>query len=371
MDPSVPFLRQCRVAILSGALAVNAMPAGAAIVVYVGNADSQDLSLFHLAPDGRLQPRGTVVVQQPAHPGRSMLLAASPDRRHLYAGFFSSDERHSTVNTYAIDPKTGMLAAQGSTQLADVMSYIATDRSGRHLLGASYGGNKISVNAIEPDGVVGGVLQVVPTEPKAHCILADPSNRYVLHTALGADLIYQERFDPDRGRLTPAEQPTVALPAMAGPRFLIFAPDGRFVYVIDELDGAIHVFPFDAANGGLQREVTGASALPPGFSGQAWGADIHLTPDGRFLYVSERTSSTLRGFRVDERHGTLTAIDSFPTVKQPRAFNIDPSGRYLLASGQLSNSVMSYSIATDGRLTALKEYPVGRNPTWVEMVQLP
>ena len=114
------------------------------------------------------------------------------------------------------------------------------------------------------------------------------------------------------------------------------------------------------------------STLPPGFSGKPWGADMHLTPDGRFLYTSERTSSTLAAFRVDPHSGRLTPLHWFPTVAQPRAFNIDPSGAYLLSSGQLSNSVRVYSIdAASGELTPLGEYPGGKNPTWVEIVQLP
>jgi 6-phosphogluconolactonase len=160
--------------------------------------------------------------------------------------------------------------------------------------------------------------------------------------------------------------------ANAGPRHLTFAPSGKFVYLIDELDATIRVFPYDTATGTLEKEIQVASALPKGFSGTPWAADIHLTPDGRFLYASERTSSTLAAFRVDPANGSLTSIGSYPTAKQPRAFNIDPSGRYLLSVGQLSNSMVVYSIdAATGALTALEEYPMGRNPNWVEVVRLP
>ncbi len=338
--------------------------------VYVGNADSQDLTLFELRGDGRLEPRGTVVVQTPAEPGRSMLLATSPDHRFLYAGYLHG--ARSAVMTYALDPRSGQLRPIGApVDLADIMSYLATDRAGRFLLAASYGGNRVTVNPLSPEGSVGDTQQIIDTAAKAHCIIADPGNRYVLHTALGGDVIHQEKFDPTSGRLTQNTPWTRALPAGSGPRFLIFSSDGRFVYVIDELDAAIRVHPF-AADGTLQPEIQHASALPPGFTGQAWGADIHLTPDGTWLYASERTSSTLAVFRVDRQRGTLTAAGHFPTVRQPRAFNIDASGRYLLSSGQLSNSLQSYAIdAKTGALTALAEYPVGKNPTWVEIVAIP
>jgi 6-phosphogluconolactonase len=340
-------------------------------IVYVGNADSQDLSLFELDRAGRLTPRGTVSVQAPAQPGRSMLLAVAPNRKFLYAAYLRG--ARSAVVSYAIDPRSGELRqVGGSTDLAEVMSYVSTDRSGRFLLSASYGGNKVAVNGILASGAVGDTLQTVDTAPKAHCIVADPANRRVLHTALGGDVIYQDSFDARTGKLTPASPPTVTVPANSGPRFLVFSRDGRFVYVIDELDGAIHVFPFQSTAAGLRKEVQVVSALPAGFSGKAWGADIHLTPDGRFLYASERTSSTLTAFRVDPHSGRLTVLRSFPTVAQPRAFNIDPSGVYLVSSGQLSNSVRVHSIdAASGELTPLAEYPVGLNPTWVEIVQLP
>ena len=112
--------------------------------------------------------------------------------------------------------------------------------------------------------------------------------------------------------------------------------------------------------------------MPKGFDGKPWAADIHLTPDGKYLYASERTSSTLTAFRVDPASGELTTIESYPTEKQPRGFNIDPSGGYLLSVGQLSNSLTSYAIdKASGKLTVLKQYPTGKNPNWVEIVELP
>lgn len=378
MSPSYGPLRRLRrlpvrVRAAGCALALGAAvtTAGAATVVYIGNADSQDLSVFALAADGSLTTRDTVVLQRPAEPGRSMLMAISPARKFLYAAYVSGGS-HSTAAAFSIDPATGGLTLIGSTALADIMSYVSTDRTGRYLLSASYGGNKVTVNSVAADGTVGEMLQLIATEPKAHCIVTDPGNRYVLHTALGGDVIYQQKFDAKTGRLAPNDPPTMAVAPKAGPRFLTFSRDGRFVYVIHELNGSIAVFPFNSRTGTLGKALQVTTALPPGFSGQAWAADIHLTPNGRYLYASERTTSTLAAFSVDAKQGTLTSIASYPTVKQPRAFNIDPSGRYLLSTGQLSNSVMAHAIdPVSGQLTALKEYPVGANPTWVEIVQLP
>lgn len=343
--------------------------ASAATFVYVGNADSQDISVLELKANGDLTPVETMAVPGPAKPGGSLPLAISPEKHRLYAGL--RNEPYTAV-TFDIDAKTGKLKLVGPGPLADSMAYLSIDRTGRFLLSASYGGNKVTVNAIGPNGVIVPAQQVIATEPNAHCIIFDPTNRYVLHTSLGGDVIYQQKFDAKTGRLTPNDPPTVSVKAKGGPRHLVFSPDRQFVYLIDELDAAIYVFPWDAATGTLKQEVQVTSALPKGFDGKPWAADIHLTPDGKFLYASERTSSTLAAFRVDTKTGLLTSIGSTATEKQPRGFNIDPSGSYLLAVGQLSNSMTSYAIdKKTGALTKLKETPVGRNPNWVEIVTLP
>src|SRR5262249_37787511 len=112
--------------------------------------------------------------------------------------------------------------------------------------------------------------------------------------------------------------------------------------------------------------------LPSGFAGKPSAADLHFTPDGRFLYGSERTSNTLVGFAVDAASGRLTPIGSTPTETAPRGFRIDPSGRYLLAVGQTSNRMSVYAIdGGSGRLAKLADYPMGSNPNWVEIIQLP
>src|SRR5437667_2340308 len=159
--------------------------ASAATFVYVGNADSQDVSILELKSNGDLTPVETAKVPGPAKPGSSLPLAVSPDRKRLYVGL--RNEPYSVV-TFAIDARTGKLTPVGSGPLADSMAYVATDRRGKFLLSASYGGNKVTVNPIGPDGIVQPAQQIVPTEPNAHCILTDPSNRYVLHTSLGGDL---------------------------------------------------------------------------------------------------------------------------------------------------------------------------------------
>jgi 6-phosphogluconolactonase len=341
--------------------------ASAATFVYIGSSESQDVTVLELKSNGDLSPIATTPVPGPAKPGGSLPMAVSPDKKRLHVGL--RNEPYSAV-TFTIDANTGQLTPVGSGPLADSMAYVTADRTGNFLLSASYGGNKVTVNPIGPNGVVEQASQTIATEPNAHCIVTDSTNRYVLHTSLGGDLVYQQKFDAKTGKLTPNDPPSISVKAKAGPRHLVFSPGEKFVYLLNELDASIYVFPWDRDTGTLKKETQVSSALPQGFSGKPWAADIHLTPDGKYLYASERTTSTLAAFSVDPNTGALTSIDSFPTEKQPRGFNIDPSGSYLLAVGQLSNSMTAYSIdKATGKLTKLKEYPIGKNPNWVEIVK--
>src|SRR2546425_2756385 len=355
------------IAIAAGTLMASS--AGAATFVYVGNAESNEIYVLQLdRQNGDL----TVVEKMPIpgieKPGISTPIAVSPDARSLYGGPRGEPK---VAAGFAIDPSSGKLKHVASGPLADSMAYIATDRTGRFLLGASYPGHKVTVNPIGPPGTVQPPQQVLPNYPNAHSILADAANRHVLVPTLGNDRVNQFTFDAATGKLAPTTPPAVEVKAKAGPRHFVFHPGRKLVYVIGELDGSVYVFDYDAGSGRLTEKQT-VSALPPDFQGKPSAADLHVTPDGKFLYASERTSSTLAGFRVDPAKGTLTPIGSVPTEKQPRGFNIDSSGRYLLAVGQLSHGLSSYAIdQATGKLTKLKEYPMGKNPNWIEIIDLP
>lgn len=331
--------------------------------VYVSNAESGDISVLHLDPaQATLAPMQTVQVG-----GEVMPLALSPDRRRLYAARRSEPRE---ALSFAIDPKTGQLTLLGASALPHSMAYIATDRAGRYLLSASYGGNQIAVNAIDADGVVQATQQVVPTGPNAHAIQADPSNRFVFASTLGAGGVVQLRFDASTGQLTPNTPPTLQPHASASPRHFAFSGDARFVYLLNELDSAIDVLSFDSIAGTLQPLQT-ISSLPPGFSGDPWASDLHLTPDGRFLYSSERRSDTLAAFRIDPANGTLALVGHVPTETQPRGFNITPDGRFLIAAGQRSHRLRLYEIdGATGSLQTLGECPAGQGPNWVESIML-
>lgn len=331
--------------------------------VYVSNADSGDVWVYHLGAErGELAPVQRVMVG-----GQVMPLALSPDQRFLYAARRSDPLE---VLSFGIDPKTGELAALGEAPLPHSMANLATDRSGRWLFSASYGGDQIAVGPIGADGVARGVQQVLATAPHAHAIQADPSNRFVFATSLGGGLVMQLRFDAASGALTP-NTPAALLPhAAASPRHFVFSRDGRFAYLLNELDGQVDVLGFDASTGSL-RTLQTVTSLPPGFGGEPWAADLHLTPDGRFLYTSERRSSTLAAFRVDAAGGGLALMAHTPTEAQPRGFAITPDGRHLIVAGQLSHRLSVCAIdAQTGALDKRSDCATGQNPNWIEVVAL-
>ncbi len=274
------------------------------------------------------------------------------------------------LTSYEIDGARGALAPLATARLPDAMTYIATDRTGRWLFAASYTGAKLSVSSIDEEGRVRGpAVQVIYTPLKAHCILADPTNRWVLATSLGGDTLLPFRFDVTAGRLTPAAP--VKLRAGSGPRHLIFHPDGRLVFLLNELDGRLLVHGFDPDDGALEERqsiaLLGADA-PTSFS----AADLHLTREGGLLYASERVTSRVAGFAVEPETGRLTPIGVWPTEASPRGFAITPCGRCLLAAGQTNNRIAAYAIdAASGVLDWFADWPAGSNPNWIEIIRLP
>ena len=342
-------------------LALTATAHASRTYVYVSNADSQDISAFKLDErHGALTSIQTLAVG-----GTAMPMARAPNRPHLYVGLRSKPY---SVATLFMNPLDGTLTRIGTSALPESMAYISTDATGRFLFGASYGGNLLSVSRIDANGIPVDAHQTIPTGPMAHAIRTSPDNRYAFASVLGADAWLKLALDRDAGTLTLAPQPAYSLPHGSGPRHFVYSGDGRFVYLIDELDGKLHVLAFNK-KADTARPIQTISILPPDFTGKPWGADLHLTPNGKFLYVSERTSSTLGGYRVDHRSGKLQRIGTWPTEKQPRGFGIDASGQYLFAVGQLSNHLTEYRIdRKSGALMANGGADTGKNPNWIEVV---
>lgn len=346
---------------------------GAATFVYVSNAEDGDIGMYTLKSDGLLQagPRFKAG-------GDVMPMTVSPDKRFLVAALRS---KPFTAHTYSIDRASGALRQVGSGPLAESLPYITFDRKGRFLLGASYGGNLVSVNPVGTDGRVGEPLQVIRTARNAHAIITDKTNRFAFVPHLGTDQVFQFLFDEKSGRLSANTPPLLQLRAGSGPRHLVTSPDNRFVYLLNELTASVSTLSLE---NGILKEIDSTSSLPkdstlgPGLprpqqgrdvGNDIWASDIHITPNGRFLYTAERTGSTINAFTVNTASGLPTYTGSTPTERQPRGFRIDPGGRFMVVSGEKSEMLSTYAIdPASGNLRPLGRFPTGKGANWVEIV---
>ena len=338
-------------------------------IAYISSADTKEIIALDIdVRAGRFEPLAMAAVPGPEGPSpTSMPMALSPDRRRLYVAVRSAPY---PLSTFRVDPDNGELSLLSTVSLPEAMAYISADRTGRFLFGASYLGAKLSVNAIRRDGEVEApARQILSTPPKAHSILADLTNRWVFATSLEGGIVLQFSLDAGGGRLTPNPQPFVRTRPGAGPRHLLLHPNGRLVYVNNELDASVTAFALNAGGGTLE-EIQTTETLPSHVT-LAAAADMHITPDGRFLYSSERTTSSLAAFAVDRESGKLELTGTYATEPSPRGFNISPCGRWLLAAGQTSNRTSMYAIdGGDGSLTKTFHGPTGANPNWIEFVSL-
>ena len=362
----------------------------AATFVYVSDAEDATIDAYVMdAKTGALSSIGK------AEAGKTVMpMAVAPNKKFLYAIVRSQPMR---VLTYAIDGKTGALTQKATAPLPDSMAYVSTDRSGRFLFTASYGGDKVAVSPIGADGLVTAeAIQVLPTGRNAHSILADRTNRFVYSANLGANQVLQFAFDAKTGKLTPLDPPAVKPEPGHGPRHLAFSRDNKFLYVLNELSGHVTQYAIDGTKGTLklmdsvpsvppelgmkwgqpQAPVGAAPAAPaaapkPDEKPPIWAADLRLTPSGKFLYTTERNTDKIALFTVTPRTGKLTYVTNFATERQPRGINIDPSGRYLVASGEKSDRLSVYRIdQATGKLSEPTRYPVGKGANWIEIVEV-
>lgn len=341
--------------------------------VYVSQQDARQISVYRMSSSGELSK-----VQDVSVPGKAMPMAISPDRRFLFIALRTEPY---SIASFAIDGANGTLTHLGNASAPNSAPYISTDHTGRFLLGAynpegEPAGRRtgwISVSAIGPHGHVQAPHQIIRTPPKTHSILPDPSNRFAFVASCDGDAMVRYAFDATTGMLHPDPLPPVHVQPKSGPRHFVFHPNYRYMYLLNEYDGSLYSYGYDASNGALV-EIEVSSTVPPEFDKErvVRAADIHITPDGRWLYASGRHPLTLAIFGVDATTGRITPAGHVPVAREPRGFNIDPFGRYLLAAGLQANTLTSYRINSEsGALTKLAEYPTGDGPNWIEILRLP
>ena len=332
-----------------------------------------EISIFRLdTAAGTLTPAGTAtnVGQDPS------FLAFDPAAKFLFAVNETDPGR---VRSFAINQATGALTPINDVPSAgSITAHLSTDKTGRWLLVANYGDTKqgtIASIPIGPDGRLGAAVDTreFGLGSMAHQIRSDPGNRFVYVPLKGGPAVAQLVFDPATGRMKPNMPPQVAAAAGAGPRHLDFHPNGRFAYVINELDLTMTAYSYDAKTG-LLRQLQVVPTLPAAADKVgASGADVHVHQSGRFLYGSNRGHNSIVMYRLGE-DGRMTLIGhEMRGIKRPRNFTIDPTGTLMLVANQDDASVSVFRIDQNtGTLEpAGKPVPAGANPSFVGVVMLP
>ena len=331
--------------------------------VIVCNSGSSSFSLYGLSDSGRLEHAGDMPFPGVGEASGACPMTLSSDGTKLYLAFRGSPQE---VLSFAVDGKTRQLQLLGRAPLADSMAHIAVDSSGHYLLSASYGGGKVSINPIDANGAAGAPSDTLTPAGKMHCCIPVPESDVFFATSLAADAIYRFRIGTG-GKLEQQEE-VAKVPAGSGARHLVLHPNGRFAYVVTELSSLAGVFALEGSTLSPEPLQT-LSILPEQWQGEPWAADIRITPDGRFLYASDRKANSIACFAVDAESGRLTRTGGTFGAPWPRSMNITPDGRFLLALGENSDLIDVFGIdAETGALDKRHTLPTGKGPSWVEMV---
>ncbi len=314
-------------------------------------------------------------------------LAVDPNGRFLYAvnetGSYNGQPT-GAVSAFAIQPEIGKLSLlnQVSSRGADP-AHIILDRAGKFALVSNYTSGNVVVLPVLKDGRLGEASSFVQHKgssvnserqkgPHAHAMALSPDNRFAVVADLGLDQLLVYSYDAAKGNLGANPQIMKASPGV-GPRHLAFSSDGRFLYVINEMQSTVVAYSYNQSTGAL-HELQTISTLPKNFSGNNTAAEIEIHPSGEFLYASNRgDDNSIVVFAINPRAGTLTLVENDPAGgKTPRHFAIDPTGSWLLAANEDSNNIVIFQIdPKTGHLTATGDVVQVSSPTCLMFVPLP
>jgi 6-phosphogluconolactonase len=310
------------------------------------------------------------------------LMTLSPDKRFLYTnhspGGFGKGGDH--VAAYEIVGRTGELKLLNRQPTGGMAAcYTEIDATARTVLVAHYDTGDIMSLPVRDDGSLGEVASVMTHEGSsvnasrqecahAHCVIVSPDNRFAYAADLGIDKIMCYRLDAASAKLSPNQESFVRTPPGAGPRHLTFHPSGQPFYCINELENSITVFDHNADSGMLIERQT-ISTLPEDFAGHSQCADVKITPDGRFLYGTNRGHDSIAAYRIGDDGGlTLIAIES-SLGKGPQNLAITPDGGMLLCANEPSHGVVVFKIDVEsGKLVQVGDSVAMPEPSCILVV---
>jgi 6-phosphogluconolactonase len=303
-------------------------------------------------------------------------LALSPDKKFLYS---VNEHNSGSVSAFKFNKATAELthvnqqASQGGAPC-----YLSTAGNGKHLFTGNYSGGNISVFPIQKDGSLGVVSQIIKHEgssvnkkrqekPHVHSTVLTPDEKYLIVGDLGTDKLYAYPYNSNDISEPLAEHSFTAVTPGSGPRHLVFDTSGKTAYVVQELTAEVGVFRYE--NGQFDHLQT-IPMTAEDFKGEVGAAEIRISPDGKFLYASNRgDANDIVIYAIDQKDGTLSFIDRQSTLgKTPRNFIIDPTGNYLLAANQNSDNIIVFKRdKKTGKLQPIgKQVEVG-NPVYLLM----
>lgn len=338
------------------------------LVIFCSSTDKTlGLATFSSA-NGQLGAIETVPYPEASGPNGASPLGVSPDGNLLYVSFRGEQP---AVLSFKIDYQNIQLNYLGQSPLPDNMVHVSTDATGKYLFSASYGAGTFAVSKIADDGVAGQMTQIFDAGMKAHCTVRAPGNRFVFVPSIEAEAIIRYSFDAQTGHAEATAIPAAKLPKGAGPRHLVFHPNGNFAYLVNELNGTVTAFSYASTTGDMTTIQT-VDITPSNFLATPSASDIHLTPDGSLLYASERGSSSIAGFKVNATTGMLQLASNTSVASVPRGFNIDPTGNWLLSLAQDDNLLEIFAIQTaTGTLEKAQVHKTGASPNWIEILPMP
>ena len=292
-------------------------------------------------------------------------LTISPNKKYLYAVNENADinGKGGSVTSFVFDKKIGILT-KINTQSSEGNDpcYITIDKTGKWVVTGNYSSGNFAVLPVNENGELQQATQIIQQQgksidtarqnsPHVHSTFLTKDNKVLYVTDLGTDKIMVYNFDEHTGKVKPTLQKFISTTAGSGPRHIDISADGRFMYVVQELTGKIGLY---SVKNNVLKEIQTVSGLPLNFKGVAGSADIHISPDGNFLYASNRgESNTIAIFKINKKYGYLSLITHQSSLGlAPRNFNFDPSGKYLLVANQNSNEVVIFKKnITTGLLT--------------------
>lgn len=355
---------------------------GAEPIVFVSSfADGDQAAIQAYQVDGatgRLSPLAKTTGV--AHP---FFLALSPDQKFLYsihAKQFGGKEDEE-VAAYAVEGRTGNLKLLNRQSARGTAAcYLQVDATGKAVLLANYLTGSVASYPIQADGSLGPAATFVqhagksidPARqlgPHAHCFVISPDNRYAYAADLGLDQILGYQLDAVSAKLAPTTQGFVRTIPGAGPRHLTFHPDGKRLYVINELANSITLFDYDVRNGALYERQTIAT-LPSDYKGTSYCADVQATPDGKYLYGTNRGHDSIAAYRIGDG-GRLTLMEIVPSLgKGPQNLLVGPNGKWLLCANMPGNNVATFAIdEASGKLRAVGEAVSLPSPSCIQLLK--